>query len=179
MLTSSITPSSSTPLSSSSSSSSSFASSIANGVRSIYAAAFAAACSMLGIGEYSAGESFDLGVGVSTVRSEDDVDVDGVAIVDEPSGAWGLKLACDDERRIVGVSRDSRALGSSNDVILPMAGRWYTCTAVSVNSIKASIWDLYLVLANRSPDLICDDVEQLAVVVRRDVGPQRPEHGGI
>lgn len=86
MLTSSITPSSSTPLSSSSSSSSSFASSIANGVRSIYAAAFAAACSMLGIGEYSAGESFDLGVGVSTVRSEEDVDVDGVAIVVGLSG---------------------------------------------------------------------------------------------
>ena len=86
MLTSSMTPSSSTPLSSSSSSSSSFASSIANGVRSIYAAAFAAACSMLGIGEYSAGESFDLGVGVSTVRSEEDVDVDGVAIVVGLSG---------------------------------------------------------------------------------------------
>ena len=89
---------------------------------------------MLGIGEYSAGESFDFGVGVSTVRSEDEVDVDGVAIVDELSGTWGLKLACDEERRIVGVSRDSRAFGSSSDVILPMAGRWYTYTSVSINS---------------------------------------------
>ena len=93
------------------------------------------------------------------------MDVDGVAIVDELSGTWGLKLACDEERRIVGVSRDSRAFGSSSDVILPMAGRWYTYTPVSTHSNDASARPPDLVLPDRSPNLICDDVEQFAVVV--------------
>lgn len=120
--TSSMTPSSSTSVSSSVSSSSSFASSIANGVRSNSAAAFAAAWNMLGIGEYSTDAGGPPNGGVPSGPSVD-VDADDESLA-ESDGSMGLaRLALDGVRRMVGVSSDSRAFGSSSVVYLPIAGR--------------------------------------------------------
>ena len=133
--TSSITSSSSSPSSVSSSleSSSSRASSIANGVRSISAAAVAAAWNMLGIGDSSPAAS------VSVALSVDEGDVASAAGADGAPGDAGractgesvgllVRLALDVEWRIVGVRSDSRALGSSSVVYLPIAGRVKTYT---------------------------------------------------
>ena len=49
-----------------------------------------------------------------------------VAAVTEVELSVVVRLAFDAERRIVGVSNDSRALGSSNVVNLPIAGRYST-----------------------------------------------------
>ncbi len=50
-----------------------------------------------------------------------------VAAVTEAELSVVARLAFDAERRMVGVSNDSRALGSSNAVNLPIAGRYRTC----------------------------------------------------
>ena len=126
--TSSITPSSSTSDSSSDSSSSSLASSIANGVRSIRAAAFAAAWNMLGIGENSADADGILGDGVTGLTVRVEADVEAVSVLEESlvgaKASDGLvRLALEAVRRIVGVRSDSRALGSSRVVYFPIAGR--------------------------------------------------------
>lgn len=105
---------------------------MANGVRSISAAAFAAAWNMLGIGigENSADVAEDTS-GCSTLSV--DIDCAGawteIEVEESLAGASvGLeRLALDAERRIVGVRSDSRAFGSSNAVYFPMAGRVKTC----------------------------------------------------
>ena len=80
---------------------------------------------MDGIGENSDGEIADAGSGCSTVRSDEEVDNVGGAAGVAKTSALSLKprLALEAERRMVGVRRDSRALGSSSVVNFPMAGR--------------------------------------------------------
>lgn len=118
-----MTSSSSPSVSSSVSSSSSRASSIANGVRSINAAAFAAAWNIPGMGEYPDG---DIAISLrGTLRPAGADLADGMVMLGdelEPDPLSPLRLAFDAERRIVGVSSDSRALGSSSAVNLPIAG---------------------------------------------------------
>ena len=63
--------------------------------------------------------------GVSTSTC-DDVGVDAVGIETLAELSDAVRLLFDGDRRIVGVSNDSRAFGSSSDVYFPMAGRWYT-----------------------------------------------------
>ena len=116
------TSSSSVTSSSSLSSSSSLASSIANGVRSMNARC-AAASYMVGIGENNDDSDF-VDAESGRLRSAG-ADADVVGTVTALSSE-DLRLAFDTERRIVGVSKDSLALGSSRAVNLPMAGRWKT-----------------------------------------------------
>lgn len=93
------------------------ASSIANGVLSK-----SAALAALTIGS---GENSDDAVGlvrVLTLRVEVDDGVGGTLNV----LSVAERLDFDAVRRILGVSKDSRAFGSSNLVYLPMEGRWMT-----------------------------------------------------
>lgn len=118
--TSSITPSSNS-LPSSLSSSSSLASSIANGVRSMRATALAA-WSIGGTGENKEEGNED----DERLLSIESCDSCEVVAVTEVWLSVVVRLALDAERRIVGVSNDSRALGSSSVVNLPIAGRYNT-----------------------------------------------------
>lgn len=87
-------------------------------MRSIIAAALAAAWYIEGTGDNS-----DCGVGSGfSLLIVDGVGFEGL-VVTEGELSDVPRLALEAERRMVGVRRDSRALGSSSEVYFPIAGR--------------------------------------------------------
>ena len=76
----------------------------------------------------SGGRDFELGAASAEGAEVEDGICEGEGLRWEESFV-APRLERDDERRIEGVRRDSRALGSCNFIERPIVGLWVTCTS--------------------------------------------------